>query len=367
MGDEPGANLAIVSSPLQALNADEWRAAVGGPCDLVVIGDRHAGGLDEVMERCGPWRTILRHGRRPRPPRMIPRLAKDALDAWHRAGLERLAKRLAARAYARVAFGDYRNVSQRLLVDRVSRSDATLLDDGSVTPQAAAFRADPASVLEPGQFDLAWFRTALARRLFGDPLIPGPDRVTFFTIYGRLIESGLAAADALAENRYETLRGRARPAPRGGAAWLIGANHSEAGICAAEDYRALALAAVCRLRAEGRDPIVYRRHRGQSPQAAADLSQAAGMTLAPSTAPVELDYLDAVERPATVAVFASTAADTLATLDPDLDIARIALPATYLRKRVHHIQAVVAGHDAFNPRLRVIDLDMTPPRESGNR
>ena len=367
MGDEPGANLAIVSSPLQALNADEWRAAVGGPCDLVVIGDRHAGGLDDVMKRGGPWRTIFRHGRRPRPPRMLPRLAKDVLDAWHRAGLERLATRLAGWRYARVAFGDYRNVSQRLLVDRVSRSAATLLDDGSVTPQAAAFRADPAIVLEPGQFDLALFRTAFARRLFGDPLIPGPGRMTFFTIYGRLIEGGLAASDSAEANRYEVLRASVRAAPRGGAAWLIGANHGEAGICAPEDYRALVLAAADRLRAEGRGPIVYRRHRGQSPKTAAELSEAAGMTLAPSTAPVELDYLDAVERPATVAVFASTAADTLATLDPDLDIARIALPATYLRKRVHHIQAVVAGHDAFNPRLRVIDLDMTPPRECGSR
>lgn len=368
MAFDAKADLAIVSSPLQYLNAVEWRASLGGgPCDLVAIGDRHSGGLDDLMGPSAPWREVLRHGRRPRPPRLVPRFAKDLLDARHRSGLERLAADLARRGYGRVAFGDYRNVSHRLLVDRVSAGEATLLDDGSVTPQAAAFRADPSSAFEPRQFDLSWFRTPLARRLFGDPELPPPQSVVFFSIYDRLLEGRLASSDRLSANRYEMLRRDARETPRGDAVWLIGANHGEAGICDPADYRSLLLAAVSGLRAEGHGAIVYRRHRGQSAQTAAELARAAGMTLDPSTAPVELDYVGASERPAMLVVFASTAADTLAVLDPELDIARISLPPTYLRKRAHHIRTVVSGHDAFNPRLRVIDPDMTPADAGAGR
>ncbi|QZO00201.1 hypothetical protein [Chenggangzhangella methanolivorans] len=177
MAADQAADLVAASSPLQYMNAVEWRASLGGgPCDLVLIGDRHGGcgKIDALMRRHAPWRTVYRHGRRPRPARIVPRLVKDLLDAGHRAGLERLAARLAETRYARIAIGDYRNVSQRLLAARLSGADLTLLDDGSVTPQAAAFRADPASAPEPKQFDLAWFRTGLARRLFGDAALPSP-------------------------------------------------------------------------------------------------------------------------------------------------------------------------------------------------
>lgn len=364
MAAEAGADLAIVSSPLQYMNAVEWRAAEGGgPCDLVLIGDRHDSDdrIAKLMRRHAPWRTVLRTGRRPRPPRAVPRFVKDLLDAAHRTGLERLARRLGQAGYRRVAFGDYRNVSHRLLVDRLTQGEAILLDDGSVTPQAAAFRADPGGAPEPGQFDLAWFRTPLARRLFGDEALPEPRSVVFFSIYGRLIGDRLAPGDRLLPNAYAVWGRAGEGAVRDTSAWLIGADHGEAGICAADDYRALVLKAGERLRAEGYDPIVYRPHRGQSARTAAELADAAGMVVAPSTAPVELDYLDGAERPAAVVVFASSAADTLAALDPTLALARIALPPIYLRKRADHIRAVVAAHDAFNPELRVIDLDADGP------
>jgi len=357
MGASSGLDLAIVSSPLQYINAVEWRASVGqGPCDLVLIGDRHDGRarMQELMRRHAPWREVFEIGRRPRPPRAVPRLFKDLLDVRHRAALDRLARRLGPRDYARVAFGDYRNVSQRLLVDRLGRDDVVLLDDGSVTPQAAAFRADPSTAPEPRQFDLGWFRTSLARRLFGDDPPPDPRAVTFFTIYGSVIADRIAPTDRIARNGYGFWRGRGRPARRAEVAWLIGADHGEAGICTPQDYRALVLAAARALRAEGRGSIVYRPHRGQSESVAAALAHAAGMTFVGSTTPVELVYLEAAERPATVAVFASSAADTLAAIDPDLDIALVALPKTYLRKRGDHIRAVVATHSAFNPRLRLI-------------
>ncbi|PZQ18166.1 MAG: hypothetical protein DI565_05550 [Ancylobacter novellus] len=354
------ADLAVVSSPLQYMNAVEWRASrAGTACDLVLIGDRHGAGgmIDLLMRRRAPWRRVIRHGRRPRPPRAVPRFLRDLLDAAHRVSLERLAAVLAGAPRGAVAFGDYRNVSQRLIVDRIGAQETVLLDDGSVTPQAAAFRADPANAPEPRQFDLAWFRTAAARRLFGDPLLPEPERLTFFTIYGPLLEGRLRASDRLAQNDYSSWRAAAGDAPRGASAWLIGADHAEAGICAHADYRALALGAAQRLREEGRRPVIYRPHRGEDVRKAAEIAEAGRMTLGVSTAPAELDYLDAAERPATVAVVASSVADTLAVLDPELDLARIAPPPAYLRKRADHIRAVIAAHDAFNQSLRVIHLD----------
>lgn len=359
------ADLAVVSSPLQYMNAVEWRASRDGTaCDLVLIGDRHGAGamIELLMRRSAPWRRVIRHGRRPRPPRGVPRFARDLLDAAHRASLERLAAGLAGSSWRAAAFGDYRNVSQRLLIDRIKAQETVLLDDGSVTPQAASFRADPASAPEPGQFDLAWFRTKAARRLFGDPVLPEPGRLTFFTIYGRLLEDRLRASDLLAVHDYSFWRSAAARARRGRAAWFLGADHAEAGICDRADYEALARGAAARLRAEGADPVVYRPHRGEDPRKAAEIARAGGMALGLSTAPVELDYLDAAERPATVAVVASSAADTLAVLDPELDLVRIAPPPAYLRKRGDHIRAVIAAHDVFNPGLRVIDLDRQSAR-----
>ncbi|MDR4306530.1 hypothetical protein IHQ68_07860 [Chelatococcus sambhunathii] len=351
------ADIVIASSPLQYMNAVEQRASAGRPADLVLIGDRHAAAgstIEALLARKGSWRRVVRHPRRPRPPRLAPRLVKDALDAAHRASLERLARRLGSGRRRQVVFGDYRNVSQRVLVDRLAFDEAVLLDDGSVTPQAAAWRADPLRAPEPGQFDLGWFRTALARSVFGERPPSEPPSVTFFTIYGPILSGRLAPQDRLAPHGYEAWRSGAGTARSRGEVWLLGADHAQAGICSQEDYKRLVLGAVEALRLEGRGPIVYRPHRGESAAKARALAEAGGMRLVRTGAPVELDYLDAAERPASVVVVASSAADTLAALDPELEIGRIALPSGYLRRRAEHISAVIAAHDAFNPRLRVI-------------
>ncbi len=350
-------DLVIVSSPLQYMNAVEQRAAAGRPADLVLIGDRHAAAgssVETLLARKGTWRQVVRHARRPRPPRLAPRLVKDTLDALHRASLERLAARLGRGRRRQVVFGDYRNVSQRTLVDRMVFDEVVLLDDGSVTPQAAAWRGDPINAPEPGQFDLDWFRTALARSLFRERPPADPSSVTFFTIYGPVLAGRLAPADRLAAHGYEAWRDGGEGGRSPGEVWLLGADHAEAGICSPEDYRALVLGAVEAMRLEGRGPIVYRPHRGEGAAKVRALAEAGGMRLVTTGAPVELDYLDAGERPAAVVVVASSAADTLSVLDPELEIARIALPASYLRRRAAHIAGVVAVHDAFNPRLRII-------------
>ncbi|WP_155904998.1 hypothetical protein [Methylopila sp. M107] len=360
--DSGGGDLVIVSSPLQYMNAVEQRAARGRPADLVLIGDRHGTGatIDALMARQNPWETVHRHGRRPRPPRAVPRLVKDLLDARHRASLDRLASTFSGRRFGQVVFGDYRNVSQRLLVDRIAHDETVLLDDGSVTPQAAAWRADPSTAPEPGQFDLKMFRTALARRVFRERLPAAPLSVTYFTIYGSIIGGRTAPRDRMVENGYGAWRSGLATRRSASETWLLGSNHAEAGICAAQDYVELMLGAVAALRLEGRGPIVYRPHRGESDGKVRTLCEAGDMRLVRTGAPVELDYLDAAERPAAVVVTASSAADTLAVLDPELEIGRIALPQSYLRRRGDHIRAVVAVHDAFNPRLRVI-TPASPP------
>lgn len=350
-------DLVIVSSPLQYINAVEQRAAAGDrPADLILIGDRHGGeaAISALMRRHAPWRAVYRHAKRPRPPIGLPRLMKDALDAGHRTSLRRLARRLSPTAYSSVVIGDYRNVSERLLADLVPHDSFVLLDDGSVTPQAAAFRAKAGRAPEPRQFDLGWFRTPIARHLFGDPTLVEPENVTFFTIYGRLLANRMKPGDAIIDNGYRVWRSGAGVGPRGGATWLLGSDHAEAGICTGETYRRVILAGVAALRAEGVGPILYRPHRGEARAKVESLAQDAEMSLDGSSAPVELDCLDAATRPARVAVIASSAADTLSVIDPELDIVRFALPEDYLQKRADHIRAVVAAHHAFNPRLRTI-------------
>lgn len=357
-------DVVIVSSPLQYMNAVEQRRLQGGEADLVLIGDRHGAGatIDMLMARRSPWRAVHRHGRRPRPARWIPKHARDASDALHRSGLERLARVLGPELRRQVVFGDYRNVSQRLLVSLLRSEETVLLDDGSVTPQAAAYRADPARAPEPAQFDLGWFRTGLARSLLGDEAPADPPRLTFFSIYAPVMRERLAASDRVVGHAYEAWRPH-DPGRRGRAVWLLGSDHVEAKICTPEDYRSVILGAAAELGAGDGVEALYRPHRGESPDKAARIAAEAGLTLVRTGAPVELDYLDAAEKPALVAAIASSAIDTLAVLDPDLPLALIGTPDSYLRRRADHIRAVVEAHHAFNPRLKVIN----PASQSPNR
>jgi hypothetical protein len=358
------ADLVVVSSPLQYMNAVEWRRRTAGRhADLVLIGDRAGGdaAIAELMLRDpGLWRAIHRHPGRPRLPRWLPASLRDAADAQHRAGLERLARSLSRPGYRRLVFGDYRNASQRALVAKIPHRDLILVDDGSVTPQVARFRAGRADTPEPERFRLNWFRTSVGRALFGDEKLADPDRLTFFTIYGRLIDRTLAPGDRILAHAFEGWRAAAGSRAPGDEIWLLGANHVEARIASAADYRRLILSGVAALRAEGfGGPILYRPHRGEDPAAARRLAAAAGLQLAPGTLPVEAVLLEAERRPAAVLVVASSAADTLAVIDPEVPIVRLDLPAGYLRRQRDHILAVVAAHDAFNPRLRV--LRTAPP------
>lgn len=350
-------DLVVVSSPLQYVNAVEWRRRSDGAADLVLIGDR-AGGpravLDLVRRHRGLWGRVLSHPQRPALGKWAPRLVRDAADAGHRTSLERLGASLGARS--RVVFGDYRNVSQRALVAAVRHDELVLVDDGSVAPQVAAARAGEGP--DDARFRPGWLRTPLGQAAFGERAPAAPKALAFFTIYGAPMERTLAPDDRIVGHAYDSWRAEAPTARRGEDVWLLGSNHVDAGICAAEDYRALVLAGAAALRAErpgGR--LVYRPHRGEDAARAAPLAAEAGAGFTPSGAPVEVAYLDAAERPAAVAVVASSAADTLGVIDPDLAILRFALPPGYLRAQREHILAVIAGHDAFNPRLRVLATD----------
>lgn len=357
-------DLVIVSSPLQYMNAVEQRRLEDREADLVLIGDRHGAGatVDILMARQAPWRAVHRHGRRPRPARWVPKHARDALDALHRSGLKRLARRLGQAPRRQVVFGDYRNVSQRVLVSLMRAEETVLLDDGSVTPQAAAYRADPERAPEPGQFDLGWFRTAFARSMFGEYVPADPLRLTFFSIYEPVMRERLAEPDRVVGHAYDAWR-RGGPGRRGRTIWLLGSDHAEAGICTFEDYRGVILRAAAKLRLEGGAELLYRPHRGEAPDKVARIATEAGLAVVRTGAPIELDYLDAAEKPALVAAIASSALDTLAVLDPELDIARIGTPDGYLRRRADHIRAVVEAHHAFNPRLKVIN----PASRTSNR
>jgi peptidoglycan/xylan/chitin deacetylase (PgdA/CDA1 family) len=351
------ADLFVLSSPLQYVNAVEWRLRTRErPADLALIGDREGGAdtLDRLIERHpGLWREIFRHRRRPRSRKWQPRLLRDAADARHRASLERLARRLGP--CATLVFGDYRNVSHRALVEAVPHEWLVLVDDGSVTPQVAAARAGMPDAADPGRFSPGWFRTAAARSAFGERAPTEPKSLTYFSIYASLIEPVLPASDALAPHALEAWRAETPPPPRGDEIWLIGSNHVEAGICSPEAYRDLLLDGLTALRREGRQGrAIYRPHRGEAAEKASALARQGGMELATATAPAEIAYLDAAIRPAVVAVVASSAADTLSVIDPELEIVRFALPPDYLKRQRDHILAVVSGHDAFNPRLRVI-------------
>ncbi|MET0313807.1 MAG: hypothetical protein ABW275_05395 [Hansschlegelia sp.] len=352
-------DLFVVSSPLQYLNAAEFAARSARPPDLVLIGDR-AGAADGALTLAkrdrALWGRLLSHPGRPQPSRWLPRFGRDLLDAGHRISIERLAASLGPRS--RVAFGDYRHVSQRAFVAGVDCEELVLLDDGSVAPQVAAFRAGE-DVADRARFTPGWLRTDLGRATLGERAPKAPERLAYFTIYAPLMPR-LKQGDSVASHAYERLRAFGPPAPRGDEVWLIGSNHVDAGICAPDSYRALIREGAAALRAEGKKRLVYRPHRGENLDAAGKLAAEIGAVFASSPTPVELAYVEAALRPAAIAVVASTSADTLSVIDPELEIVRFALPETYLQRQWGHIEAVIAGHDAFNPRLRVLDVSAAP-------
>jgi hypothetical protein len=358
-------DLFVVSSPLQYLNAAELAARSAPPPDLVLIGDR-AGASDGPLLLAKRdrtlWGRLLSHPGRPQPSRWLPRFGRDLLDAGHRISIERLAASLGPRG--RVVFGDYRHVSQRAFVEGVGYEELVLLDDGSVAPQVAAFRAGE-HVADSVRFTPGWLRTDLGRATLGEKAPKAPERLTYFTIYGRLMPR-LKQGDAVLVHAYERLAARSPVAPRGDEVWLVGSNHVDAGICAPEDYSVLIRDGAAALRAEGRKRLVYQPHRGENLNAARRLAAEIDAVLAPSPMPVELAYVEASSRPAAIAVVASTSADTLSVIDPELEIIRFALPETYLQRQRGHIEAVIAGHDAFNPCLRVLDVS-PPPRQTEGR
>lgn len=346
------------------MNAVEWRRRrPDRPVDLVLVADRGGGGeaIELLLVRApGLWRRVLRRSARPRARGWAPRFASDVADAVHRATLRRLARRLDPAGYDAVAFGDLRNLSQRAIVERVAHESLVLLDDGSVAPQAMRWRAGLPTP-DPERFASRWFRTGPARLLFGDPPPASPKRVTFFTIYGSLPRGDRGTQDHVETHAFESWRPRAQAA-RGDAVWLLGSNHAAARIAAPEAYERLILGGVAALRAEGfAGPVTYRPHRNEDPAAVAALARRGGFALDVSPAPAELAYLDADPKPAAVAVVASSAADTLSVIDPELPIVRFALPEDYLRRHRDHILAVVSGHDAFNTRLRRLTPLQPPP------
>lgn len=357
-------DVVVVSSPLQYMNAVEWR--LRGPersADLVLLGDRGGGGnaIDLLLARRPDlWRTIARHPGRPKARRWAPAIVSDIADARHRASLRRLASRMSPKGYATLVFGDFRNRSQRELVDSIAHDRLVLLDDGSITPQTALWRAGGA-VPDPGRFAAKWFRSALARKLFGEPPLVSPARLTLFTIYAELLKGSVAAGDRVEGHAFESWR-TAFDA-RSDEVWLLGSNHVAARIADADVYRRLILRGVAALRGAGRTGvIVYRAHRDEDRMAAASLAEAAGLRLETSPAPAELAYMTAERKPAAVAVVASSAADTLSVIDPTLVLYRLELPDGYLERQAGHIRAVISVHDAFIPHLRL--LSATEPDDA---
>lgn len=350
-------DVVVVSSPLQYMNAVEWRRTRSERiADLVLLDDRAGGSdaVDRLLARApGLWDSVIRHPRRPKARRWASAIVSDLADALHRASLRRVSARMAPGGCSTLVFGDFRNLSQRELVARIPYDRLVLLDDGSITPQAVRWRAGLA-VPDPRRFADRWFRTAVARSLFGDSPAVSPEAMTFFTIYASLVEPTAARADKVEQHAFESWRS-GDVVRRGDEVWLLGSNHVTARIADADVYRRVISGGVAALRDAGMGgPIVYRPHRDEDRMAAITLADALGMRLAASSAPAELAYIDAELKPAAVAVVASSAADTLSVIDPGLALFRLQLPPDYLLRQEGHIRAVISVHDAFIPHLRVL-------------
>lgn len=210
----PGRDIAVVSSPLQALGLFEWlgHQASGGRRPTIVLPWQGRASHANVVATLGAVGLAPDLDHAEAFPDALRRGPGEAASRW--AFLLWLGRRVPQAE--RLLVGNYFNRDCRFLASRAGPGALVLLDDGIATRKVARIRATPRHADARG----SWPRR-LRRRLWAPPdeAWPDPPGLTYFTFYDDL---AVAPPDVCVVHAFEGLRARVRDVPAVEETWFVG-------------------------------------------------------------------------------------------------------------------------------------------------
>lgn len=221
---EPVKLVAIVDSPLQALNLLEFSQRYGREVVVVVVGDRadlapnNRRQIEAVLSYVNPQHILYHEGRLwPKNPRRSRQSLLSAVSALHE---------VMPAGPLEFLVGEYRSAFTWAVLSRVRRKGqrVVVLDDGTSMLRIDRTKWMPRSREE-------WLRQ-VKRYLymaFGIRGVLPQTRLAFFTVYA--ISERIAAGDTIIRNDYQTLSAELRALPPDNdSVYVIGTPHREAGV-----------------------------------------------------------------------------------------------------------------------------------------
>ncbi len=317
--------VAIIQSPLQALNLVEYSHRFGRRVDFVLVADIPAVGpnsrtrIEAVLSLVSP-RQVIYHDTRLWPQRRPSRRTLVSAEATLRA-------HLSDSSYEFVV-GEFRSTFAWAVLHSLKdlTRNIVVLDDGAATLRIGRRRSVPQSRQQWRQKFIIFLLFACGIRA---PVPRGG--LTFFTAYA--LEDRVAVDDTVVRNDYRTLSAELRALPPDDCSvYVIGGPYREAGVVDKGDVE-LALALTRFARESTGKEVVYMAHHREGPDKLDALREE--VTVVTQNVPFEIYPRVLGKRPRTVVGYYSSLFVTLAELFGDsVEIIALEIPRGAVKNSV---------------------------------
>lgn len=327
----------ILSSPLQALNAVEARAALGSEeAAAVIVEGRYAQSNAQIRAALDgtAWDRVMTVG-----------LRRTPLGSRYESVRETVAS-LRRYSVGRLFLGHHFDLALHL-ANSVPHRETFLLDDGVATIAVSLRRAGGPDIRDNTPA-WKWCARRFLLRVRDRMRLRDVNPLHYFTVYDGLPAD---AANIMHRNTLDQLRGRKRRVGSSGETWFLGMG-SEAIFRSRERY----LAYLREIRRS--DPgasFRYVPHRNEPPELLEAVRTQSGMTPLAMDVPVELHLVRQAQTPRTVASFISSALYTVGALFPsEIDVISYQMDFRDVRTRYHRQFSDIYGYYRRTPFIQTI-------------
>ena len=305
-----GANVFLVATPLQAIEARHEFGLEGDSCKLVVFCSESSRNDEQTQSivRQASWTASDTVG-----------YSGKGFRSWKERFNEVSAIAADMERAQHLFIGDYAFDMMRHLAHRAVAGKFVVLDDGNSTLRIARARRDPAVPYHFMPHSFADWVKHLAKTRFRGMNRSLLDRLTFFTVYGLEPDH----RTEVVPNTYRHLRGRLHVLSVNEETHFLGAALPDKNLMSEDVYLSYLQRALSRL---GSGPVVYWPHRLETASKLARISSELGIEVRESTMPVECRLCSAPSIPKLIAGFFTSAFDTCRTLLGD----RIGMRSFYI-------------------------------------
>jgi hypothetical protein len=364
-------NLVVVETPLQLLNAIEFREQAGldDPILLVLLTPPGTPAIFDGMLRACRWRRVIFFSVATGMDLTLAATPFHQRSFLHEQylNLRRVALRWRLDRFARrigpigtLVIGNYLRGHKdyiRHLANVISHRTLVLVDDGTDTLRVSEERRRGPAPPKGGVRPLTWKRRI--RRRWLDLRSADAPALTYFSAF----DVGVSGDDALMPNDFRHLRSRAVEAERTDEVYFVGQPLASDGYLPFEAYHEILRAIQAHFAPA---PITYVAHPRESPEQLARL-RAAAFEIVHFSRPLECELVLAPRRPGRLAGLFSTALHNCALIfGPDLAITCFEIPVARLgklRDETAGIYDVLRRHSRAHFRVVPLSLeDGTRPR-----